>query len=209
MSVAKNLICDHFSKVIKRSAYVEKNVITICWYEICDELTTWLIESIISSTSNKVKSIEKTLNLKNLSSVRDSELSTSWSFDWMKDKLDISNSSFFVTCRISSIDREKLDIKIKLAIRTTSDWIIDTKLDFIDVELELKLLVNFSNLNDLKNSLNLNFEFCLRTTTTFLIVSWTTIVIFFASNFIKSIFNSFSTLTNKIFCLWYKFSMIK
>ena len=39
---------------------------TIRWYEICDELTTWLNWSIISSTSSKMKSMTKTSNSKNL-----------------------------------------------------------------------------------------------------------------------------------------------
>ena len=39
---------------------------TICWYKICDELTTWLNWSIISSTSSKLKSMTKKSNLKNL-----------------------------------------------------------------------------------------------------------------------------------------------
>ena len=39
--------------------------------------------------------------------------------------------------------------------RTASDLIIDSKIDLIDVELKLKLIVNSSNLNDLNSVRNL------------------------------------------------------
>ena len=44
----------------------------------------------------------------------------------------------------------KIDIKFEFATKATSDLIIDSKFDFIDVDFELKLIVNSSNLNDLK-----------------------------------------------------------
>ena len=66
----------------------------------------------------------------------------------------------------NEIDREEIifeffevDVKIEFATRTTFDLMIDSRFDIVDVEL--KLIVNFSNLNDLRNSLDLNFEFCL------------------------------------------------
>ena len=51
------------------------------------------------------------------------------------------------------------------SITTCFDLMIDSKHNIIDVELELKLIANFSNLNDLKNLLNLIFDCDLKTTT--------------------------------------------
>ena len=183
---ALKLIWNQFSKMIKRSWYVEEKVMM---FNVCDELSMWLIKSIISSTSNKMKSLIKRSNLKNL-----------------------------------------LNIVFML------DWIADSKHCFI--EIELNLLANFSDLNDLKNllnlifdvfswiiesinklidveindvDLNLIFDFDLKLTTTIFcfIVFWATIVTSFIFIFNALIFSSFSILTSKVFCLWYIFFMIK
>ena len=59
----------------------------------------------------------------------------------------------------------KIDMKIEFATKTTFDLMIDSKFDFIDVEFELKLIVNSSNLNDLKLIFARNLK--LTTSTTF------------------------------------------
>ena len=75
----------------------------------------------------------------------------------------------------------QIDIEIEFATRTTFDLIIDSKHNIIDVEFELKLIANFSNLNDLKNLFNLIFDCDLKTTTiSCSIVFFTTTTIVFA-----------------------------
>ena len=69
-------------------------------------------------------------------------------------------------------------------IISSFDWISDSKYDSIDFEFELKLIVNFSNLNDSENLLDVIFEFYLKIITTFcFIVFWVATAAFFASNF--------------------------
>ena len=75
----------------------------------------------------------------------------------------------------------QIDIEIEFAARTTFDLIIDSKHNIIDVELELRLIANSSNLNDLKNLLNLIFDCDLKMTTiSCSVVFFTTTTIVFA-----------------------------
>ena len=67
----------------------------------------------------------------------------------------------------NEINREKfnfeffeIDMKIEFATKTTFDLMIDSKFNIVDVEL--KLIVNFSNLNDSEKLRDMIFEFCLR-----------------------------------------------
>ena len=99
----------------------------------------------------------------------------------------------------------EIDMKIEFAKRTTFDLMIDSKYNIIDVEFELKLIVNFSYLNDLKH---LTFVSDSELTTTSIfdsITFWATIAVFFASMTIK--FSS--VFVSEVCCLWYKSSIIK
>ena len=94
-----------------------------------------------------------------------------------------------IEIELNEINRKKLNferIKIEFATKTTFDLIIDSKRNLIDIDVKLKLIVNFLNLNDLKNFFALIFDSKLTTTSTFyLIVFFATIAIFF-------VFNSFN-----------------
>ena len=75
----------------------------------------------------------------------------------------------FVDVDLNEIDREEIsfeffeiDMKIEFATRETFDWITISNSDSIEIEFELKLIVNSSDLNDLK----LIFERDLKLTTT-------------------------------------------
>ena len=216
---ALKLIWDQFFKMIRRSSYIKR----ITMFNVCDELSMWLIELIISSTSSKIKSLLKKSNLKNLLNIIfELDLKTITTFNsiviWRTIETFFVLMTFFVKF----------------------DWIIDSKHCFI--EIELNLLANFSDLNDLKNLLNLIFDVSswkiesinklidvelndvdlnlifdsdskLTATTFCFIIFWMTIVISFAWTIAYStiffVSRFFLILTNKVFCIWYKFSMIK
>ena len=84
------------------------------------------------------------------------------------------------------------EIEIEFATKTTFDLMIRSKRNLIDIDIKLKLIVNFSNLNNLKNCFALIFDLKLTTTLIFCsIVFWMIIVIFFVSIAIYSmIFSS-------------------
>ena len=62
---------------------------------------------------------------------------------------------FALNFAIFEIDMQ-IDIEIDFATKMTFDLMIDSKRNIIDIEL--KLFVNFSNLNDLKNCFVLIFD---------------------------------------------------
>ena len=99
---------------------------------------------------------------------------------------NINSKYNFIEIERNEIDREKINFElfevnmnVELATKITFDLMINLKYDLIDVDL-LKLIVNFSNLND---STNLIFDSKLTTisimTIFYFIFFWTMIVIFF------------------------------
>ena len=100
---------------------------------------------------------------------------------------------------------KKSNLKNLLIIVFKLDSIANSRHCFI--EIELNLLANFSNLNDLKNLLNLIFDVDLRltTTTSCFIVFWMTIVVSFVWTTVCStvffVSRSFLILTSKVFYL--------
>ena len=121
-------------------------------------------------------------DLKNLLNLN-SEFATTWISDWLNDNI--------VDVEQNKIDRKdvefklfEIDMKIEFKTKTTCDLMINSKSDIVDVEL--KLIVNFLDLNDLKNLLNLILKRDLKLTTTSttfnLIAFWAMKTIFFVFN---------------------------
>ena len=82
--------------------------------------------------------------------------------------LMIDSKHDFIDVDLNEIDREEInfkffaiDIEFELAMRKTF-----SSFNLIEIELELKSIVNFSDLNDLKNLLNLILKRDLKLTTT-------------------------------------------
>ena len=95
---------------------------TICWYEICDELTIWLTWLIISPTSSKMKSMTKTSNLKNLKTWK------IWNSACIKDLRRVnrlidwnwdSNVKFRLIAKISVLN----ELNSLLNLRRNRSWI--------------------------------------------------------------------------------------
>ena len=87
--------------------------------------------------------------------------------------LMIDSKHDFVDVDVNEIDREKInfelfeiDIEFELTTKKIFNWITISNFDSIEIKLELKSIVNFSKLNDLKNLLNLILKRDLKLTTT-------------------------------------------
>ena len=80
-----------------------------------------------------------------------------------------------IDCKLFRFEWFKIDFcsRFKIDDEQTSDLIIDSKIISIEIEIKLKLIVNFSNLNDLKDLLNLILKRDLKLTTTISFVSMT------------------------------------
>ena len=121
-----------------------------------------------------------------------SKLATSWNYDWLNDEFDaktnfivIKRCSYemrskrnFVDVEQNKIDWKKfnfelseIDIKIEFATRKIFDWITTSNFDSIEIELELRLIVNSSKLNDLKLIFARDLELTTNTTSDLIIDS--------------------------------------
>ena len=101
-------------------------------------------------------------------------LNSKATFDLMIDSKHDS-----VDVDLNEIDREEInfelfeiDIEFELATKKTFDWITISNSDSIEIELELKLIVNSSNLHFLKDLLNMTLKRDLKLTTTSFVSRW-------------------------------------